>query len=534
MRKILFASTLTQGFLFLVGFILPVLYLLNKLISIHSIQYLSQSPVKKAFINSLIFSSSSALISTFLAFLFSWILYRFHFAYKDKILFLLKIPYLFPPFLFAMAWIALAAPQVGAIQQITDLDFSIYGLLGASFVFTLWAVAFGAIQFKPFFETLPSVYEEAALLCGASPRKAFLKILFPLAKPQVLSCFLLTFLSGLSAFGIPALLSSPARDYMLTTRIYQAIKTSGGFDQHSEAGILSFSLLFISLVVLGLQYFITKKSSFSFQAGKGIRSTLLKPHKTEYLLFIFCMIFVFTSVVLPSFALLHQSFLQDRSQFISFSILRYKYVFFELPEVWQCLENSALTAFLAACVAGILALFVAYHAVKKKNKLARILIEISSLSYALPGTVLALALLVFFSRSLADTLWILALAYFIKYVAFVLKTLTPATSSISNELEEAAALSGATPFQSFTLIFAPLLQHALVASILLASIPMFSELTMSVLLAGAGTETLGVLLYRFQEYADPSSACVLACLLVLLILSFNFIVKKTTRGKLGI
>ena len=147
---------------------------------------------------------------------------------------------------------------------------------------------------------------------------------------------------------------------------------------------------------------------------------------------------------------------------------------------------------------------------------------------------IALSLLILYSGSLTDTLWILALAYLVKYSAFPLRTLAPSLQAVSREMEEAAWMSGASPTRAFFKILVPMLFPALSAAILLALIPMLSELTMSVFLAGAGTETLGTLIYRLLEYADPGSAAVLAVLLVAATLAANAVVRRFSRGTLGI
>jgi ABC-type Fe3+ transport system permease subunit len=75
---------------------------------------------------------------------------------------------------------------------------------------------------------------------------------------------------------------------------------------------------------------------------------------------------------------------------------------------------------------------------------------------------------------------------------------------------------------------------AIAAAFLLAFVPMLSELTMSVFLVGAGTETIGSMIYRLQEYADPGSAAVLAVTAATAILCLNAAVKRFSRGRFGI
>src|SRR5262249_37149446 len=136
--------------------------------------------------------------------------------------------------------------------------------------------------------------------------------------------------------------------------------------------------------------------------------------------------------------------------------------------------------------------------------------------------------------SLADTLWILSLAYLVKYSAFALRTLGPALGAVGPELEEAAWMSGASKPRAFFQVLVPMMKPAIAAALLLALVPMLSELTMSVLLVGPETENLGSLIYKLQEYADPGSAAVLAVVATATILALNSGLKRFSKGTFGI
>ena len=62
----------------------------------------------------------------------------------------------------------------------------------------------------------------------------------------------------------------------------------------------------------------------------------------------------------------------------------------------------------------------------------------------------------------------------------------------------------------------------------------FYELTMSIILYGSQTKTIGVLLYEMQTYADPQDASVLAILILLIVLTGNLLLRKLSRGSVGI
>jgi len=131
--------------------------------------------------------------------------------------------------------------------------------------------------------------------------------------------------------------------------------------------------------------------------------------------------------------------------------------------------------------------------------------------------------------SLANTSFALVVAFVVKYMLLGLKTVEPAAFLVHPSLIEAAKLSGAGPFATLWRIWIPLLRPALLGAGLLVFMPCLSELTMSILLHGPGTENLGVLLFQLQEYADRASAAVIGTILLLTLFAFNFVAGRITR-----
>ncbi|MBI3556633.1 MAG: iron ABC transporter permease [Deltaproteobacteria bacterium] len=540
MRAIVRAAEALYGLLLMAGLVAPLVIFFYRVAPWHSDvgAFFAQKSVHSAVLNSLALALATALIATTLGFAFSWLLWRFDWPRGPAraLALMLKIPYLLPPFFFAIGWIALAAPQVGylnralAFMHLPMLPL-LYGLPGTIFVEVLWTTALAMIQLQGFFQQFPGHLEDAAVLCGASPARTFFSITVPLAKPQLISCALLTSVSALSAFGVPAMLASPAHQFVLTTLIYQGIKS---YQDFSQAALLSLVLLTITFLVLLSQRFCGRAKPFLLVGGKAGRPAQLQPRAGAKFLFAVAALVAVLGSGLPCLAILARSLLRDPSDLTSWNVEKYVSVFTGTTGGFLALLNSISASGLAALVATLFGVVVAYGASKLGRRPSRILIEAWNIGYALPGTVIALALLVFFAGSITDTLWILSLAYLVKYAAFALRTLTPAIGAIGKELEEAAWMSGASPVKTFFKILLPLLQPALAAAVLLALVPMLSELTMSVLLVGAGTETLGSVIFKMQEYADPGSAAVLAVTAMAAILALNAILKRVSKGNFGI
>ncbi len=124
----------------------------------------------------------------------------------------------------------------------------------------------------------------------------------------------------------------------------------------------------------------------------------------------------------------------------------------------------------------------------------------------------------------------------IKYLSFAFRTTGDGYAQIDNTLAEAARVSGANWWQTWTTVWIPLLKPSIVAAWFLIFMLCFSELTMTVLLSGPVIETIGTQLFQLQEYSDASGggAAVLSLVIVIFVGLINFLVKKLSDGKYGL
>ncbi len=499
----------------------------------------------KAFQNSIFVSLAVATLSIVIALPLAWLFSRTDLPYKNKFRSWFCLPYAIPPYIGAMAWIYLANPQNGYLNQLSgSAFFNIYSYFGLIWVETTFLYTFVLLSSLSFLDRIDPSLEEAARLSGAGPLKVFVKITLPLMRSSLLSSFVLVMLATLASFGVPALIGSPARISMMTTQIY-TFQKMGSMNGIFQAVALSALLLLISFFLLYIQEYLSRNKSFQMVSGKAKQLSLveLKRLKTPFLLFTFFSLFVL--FILPILALALMAFTQNSTSLkaIEFSLIHFNNVFFKMDETYRAMGNSFFVAAMAATLATSFAVVLSFFKTKTRLKGRKWLEVLSSLPYSTPGTVVALALILSFSRnflfvfpSLYNTLAILWLAYLVKYLSLSMKTLSDGYSQIDNSLAEAARVSGANGGQTFFRIWLPLLKPSLIASWFLVFMPALSELTMTLLLTGPGIETLGTLIFQMQEYADPTggSSALLALTIVMIVIMINFLVKKLSQGRYGL
>ncbi|HVO29151.1 MAG TPA: ABC transporter permease subunit, partial [bacterium] len=188
---------------------------------------------------------------------------------------LLVLPLAAPSYVWAMAWIALAAPKAGWLNQLaggTWID--IYGLHGIVWVEGLALFPLVLLPTRAALESADPSLEEAARVGGAGALRAFLTGSAPLAAPAAASGALLAFLAAISSFGVPYLLGVATAHPALvaTTRIYQAQAMGAERDLRGAVALCLILLLFAAAAAT---LAARAAKSRAVQAGKGRRISKL-------------------------------------------------------------------------------------------------------------------------------------------------------------------------------------------------------------------------------------------------------------------
>jgi len=255
--------------------------------------------------------------------------------------------------------------------------------------------------------------------------------------------------------------------------------------------------------------------------------------------------FLFAVFILPLLGLLisAMSSVQGQWSVSNLSFNNFYRVLFQTEETWRAVTNSLILGFSAAGICTAFSFFAAYFPAKTLLRGRSLPGIFASVPFSTPGSVLALALILVFSQgyfgvgpSLYNTLGLILIAYIVKYMSLSIKTVHDGYSQIHPSLEEAARISGAGFGAVLRTIYLPLLKSSLIASAFFIFMPVMSELTMTILLSGPGLETVGTLIFSLQEYSDVAGggASVLSLLVVTIIFTLNFALKKLSKGRYGL
>ena len=189
------------------------------------------------------------------------------------------------------------------------------------------------------------------------------------------------------------------------------------------------------------------------------------------------------------------------------TLANYRFALFEQESTLRAFTNSFILALAAAAVSAMIAVPLAYLTVLRKNPGARVLDLLADAPYAVPGTVLAIAVIIvflpplpFIGVSLYGTIGIILVAYLARFLALALRPTVAGMELVPKNLDEAAQVAGAASSGGWPVIL-PLVAPSAAAGALLIFLTAFNELTVSALFWSTGNETLGVVVFFLHTRA---------------------------------
>ncbi len=512
------------------------------------VSQLTDSKNLAAMWNTLKIALFATVFGTIMGVFYAWLLGRSDIPCKGLMRALFSIPYMFPPFLGAMAWDLLLNGRSGYLNRflvstfgLNGMPFNINSIAGIVFVEVSYYFPFVFMQVVSALERMDPTLEECARIAGAKQGTVIWKITLPLVKPAISAGALLILTTSLAHFGVPSILGYAQGIYTLPTRIYAVIYNSGGsFDGIRQGAALSVMLVVVVALALVLQKKILSTGNYDIIKGKSMRPTLIKLRAAKYPLLLVAVFTLVLIVVVPLVMIVLISFIKAYGLPLkpgNFTTAQYVKVF-KASGTLDSIKNSLFVSITAGIVCMFLGTLVAYVVQKIKPKGKEALEVISVLPYSIPGTVLSIGVILAWSGSLGiklyNTIWIILVAYMARYLSFSMKTSSAALLQVHSSLEEAARVCGASHTESLTDVTLPLIRPAMVSGFFLIFLPAMREVTTSILLYGPYTRTLGVQIYSLRDAGMIPQAAALATVAIGIIMLLNAIVTQITKDKKGV
>ena len=464
------------------------------------------------FWNSVKFASGTAVLAFVLGTLLAWMNERTNTPFKALFFALSLIPLVIPGILFTISWILLGSPKIGlinlALQKVFDTEavlINVYSLWGMIWVDALHYSPMAFLLMTAAFRAMDPALEESAVMSGASVWQVVTRVTLPLVWPAIFATLLILFVRAIESFEVPALLGLPVGIQVFTSAIYQAVHRYPS--QIGLASAYAVTLLLLTTVGVYFQSVLSSRGNkYATMTGKGFRPRQIDLGPWRYLAVAVFLVYFLVIVLLPFAVLLWSSFQKFYSvpsieaiQRMTFEPYR---TVLDHPGLWRSVWNSLVLAVGSATLIMLVTSVICWIVVKTKLPGRWLLDNIASLPMVFPGIVLGLSIMILYLYvpiGIYGTIWIMLIAYVTRFLPYGLRYNTTSMLQIHKELEESAAMSGASWATTFRRIILPLLKPGLVAGWIYIMIVSIRELSSSILLYSPGNEVLSILIWELWE-----------------------------------
>lgn len=425
-------------------------------------------------------------------------------------------PLLVPPYVSALSW-ARAYGPAGLTDRLAGVE--VPGVFGAPGIVAVIAVNTLPLAYVIIAASLASRaepdLERAARASGASAATAFRTVTLPLLRPALVAAGALVFVTAANNFGVPAVLGRPAGFSTVTTRIYEDLVLSADLAAFSRVLMLAVLLVAVALAVIVVADALVGLHLAGARTGLPAGSPAGGRRRWWPALAVWA--YVAVAVAGPLLALVLVSLTRALGLPpvpANWTLANFAAAFdaTALTGLANSLQLAAATAVVVAALGGTLAGL-------RRRRAARAAGSASLLTFAVPGSALAVAILLAYGSWWRDTLLLIGLAYVAKLWALGHRAIASAVEGLPEDVRRAARASGAGPATTAATVTAPLLRPAIAAGALVAFLFAFHELTMSALLYGPGTETLAVVILNLHQLGDVRATSALAVALTALLLA---------------
>ncbi len=356
--------------------------------------------------------------------------------------------------------------------------------------------------------------EQAARISGAGSRTALVTITLRLVLPAVAASSVLVFVLTLATFAVPQVLGAPAGFETVTTRIYADLSIGGNPASFREALTLALLLVLVTAACVAPSDALLAPRLRTVRPAdpQAARSVPGRPGARRAQAAVL-LGYLFLTTALPLAALALSSV--TRALGVPPTPANWGLDHYREVLTPRTLEAFGRSLGLAVVAASLLVLLGGLVAVGERSRSGRATATRITLTLVLPGSTLAVALLLAYGRWLSGTLALILLAYLAKLWAFAHRPIAGALDRLPADELRAARVSGAGPLTAVRTVALPPLAPALLGAWLICCLTALHEVTMSSLLYGPGSETLAVVVLNSQELGRIGPTAALSVLLSL-------------------
>ncbi|MEN9521311.1 MAG: hypothetical protein RLZZ381_3899 [Cyanobacteriota bacterium] len=367
---------------------------------------------------------------------------------------------------------------------------------------------------------------EASRSLGCSPWRSFFTVALPLARPAIMAGLALALMETLNDLGTVEYFGVNT----FTTGIY---RTWLGMGERSAAAQLAAFLMIFVLILIVLERRSRSAAQYYERSSSIKRIVPFQLNLGQSLgALIACLLPIIFGFIIPGAYLLQLTLNNLDSAFDS--------------DFRDLAQHSFILASITAIAAMIISLFMAYGQRLEPNWLMKTAVRISAMGYAIPGSVIAVGVLIpvagldnlidSWMRSafnistgllLSGTIFSLIFAYLVRFLAVGFGSVESSLNKIAPSLDDASRSLGYGSTSTLWNIHTPLMSGGLLTSAMLVFVDVMKELPATLVIRPFNFDTLGIRVYqyasdeRLAEAAAPALAIVLVGIIPVIVLSWR-------------
>jgi iron(III) transport system permease protein len=503
----------TLGVLFLVGFQLvpplfaPTTLMWDLVVEYWMIDILIQTTLLISFtaIFTLVIGVVSAYFMTF-----------YQIKYRRLIEVLLILPFGIPSYLLGYVYTTMHSVTGSSFQWLTAIfgpsfqGIHFYSIGGAVFLFGLTLYPYVYLASRAFLMKQPSVMIEAAKTLGASEFSIFIKILLPLLRPALVGASTLVIMEVLNDYGLV---------HYLGLRVYSTAIFQTWFNGNdiNTAVRLSSTLILVIFVILSIETLVRKQRKYGYISLqiKPIKRMMLSPRKA-------------TGVYLWFATVMTLAFIIPVGQLVVW-LFNTPLVFLDQAFI-DAMLNTILISFYAMVCIIIIAIAIVNYNRYQPSQIKKVVTRITNIGYSIPGTVIALALILFIvpidrlltqafqfdQLILTTSIFTLILALIIRFLAVSSQLIESAYQKMGTKFTSASYAMGKGKLTTFFKVDLPLVNQGIIGASLIVLIDLLKELPLTLILRPFNMNTLATRLFQYAMDEQIIESAPYALMLIVL------------------
>ena len=468
--------------------------------------------LRRSVVNTALLIFSVAALSGVIGLLGAYATSRYEFFGRKKLSWMLILPLGVPSYIVAYMYADMFSHTGSATRFLRrfgiEHSLEVMSLPGATFVFVITLFPYVYLLVQSALKRQSASFLESAKLLGASPVRRFFTVVLPLLRPALVAGTLLVVLETLSDYGVVSYFNVR----VLSLSIFDAWFRLGDVD---AAVRISAVMLLLVCAVIFVERFLRGRRRYGFNASPR-PIPRVKPSKAKRI-----------AISLSLWLFFGIAFLVPLGQLLYYAYLSYDGALG--MNTLYLVVNTLSLALASTLLTVLVALILANFARGRSGNAKRAFLKLSTLGYAVPGAVLAIAVMLVslrldgwlhplyrFASSesgrliLTGSLLMLGFAFLVRFMAIAFNAIEASYDKVGDSYTEASRTLGVSKLKTLVKVDLPLIRFGLISAFIIVFIDILKELPITLILSPSNYETLASQVHRYareemlQESSVPS------------------------------